>query len=238
MTLPLRPLIVALGLALAIGAQAQATPVAPDPFAALSLIATPPTGPGEVMAVLYSGDGGWAAIDKGVAAALDKAGVPTVGVDSLHYFWTRKSPEAAAADLAAMIDRFGARWGRRQVLLIGYSFGADALPIIVAHLPPDVRSRVRLLALIGVSPKGDLQFHFGDWLNRPDANAYEIAPVLAQLKSAPIVCFYGEGEKDDPCPAFPAGEIRAVRLRGAHHFAGDYAGLGQAILQAMNGLQP
>ena len=43
----------------------------------------------DTFAVLLSGDGGWAGLDKEVAAALAARGIPVAGIDSLRYFWQR-----------------------------------------------------------------------------------------------------------------------------------------------------
>ena len=43
---------------------------------------------------------------------------------------------------------------------------------------------------------------------------------------------YGEKERLDICPSLPPTTIRKVQLPGGHHFDGDYAGLGQAVLRA------
>jgi type IV secretory pathway VirJ component len=48
---------------------------------------------GKRMAVMLSGDGGWAELDRAVAAELAKHGIPTVGWDSLSYFWQAKTPD-------------------------------------------------------------------------------------------------------------------------------------------------
>lgn len=223
-----------LALGLAGAAQAQAQDRAQDRVADLPLIEAPTRVAGDAFAVLYSGDGGWTAVDKGIAASLGAAGVPTVGVNALRYFWSARSPAEAAADLTAVIDRYGPRWSRREVVLIGYSFGADALPIIVASLAPEVRARVRLLALVAVDHEGQLQFHLTDWINRSRPGGYAIAPVLARLEGLRMICIYGDEEADDACPTFPSALIRPVRLSGGHHFDGDYAAVGRAILQATN----
>ena len=54
------------------------------------------TGAGRQMAVVYSGDGGWRDIDKDIAGRLQASGIPVVGVDSLRYFWSEKTPEQTA----------------------------------------------------------------------------------------------------------------------------------------------
>jgi|KBSSwiStaDraftv2_1062776.scaffolds.fasta_scaffold04672_13 type IV secretory pathway VirJ component len=189
-------------------------------------------GPGDTLVVLYSGDGGWAGIDAGLASGFVKAGLPVVGVDSLRYFLTQRTPAGAAADLAALVDHYTSAWRRPRVILAGYSFGADALPAIAAQLPPQLRSRVRLLALVGVAARGELKFQPGAWLNISGSDAYPIAPVLAGLGPMPRVCVFGDRDPHDACARFGPGAIRPIKVAGSHHFGGDYAPVSAAILKA------
>ena len=159
------------------------------------------------------------------------AGVPVVGYDSLRYFWNRRSPDEAAADLAAVLHRYMAEWGKTRVVLAGYSFGAGALPAIVERLPADLRSHIRLVALVGVSSAGEFKFQVGDWMNHLAPDAYPIAPVLETLKGLPMACFYGDREKHDACAEFPADAIRRVGLTGDHHFNGNSEAVAMAIRQ-------
>ncbi|KSB91734.1 hypothetical protein AS593_06845 [Caulobacter vibrioides] len=205
-------------------------------LAGLPLVEVPTASNGDTLAVFYSGDGGWAGIDRGLAQGFVKAGVPVVGYDSLRYFWTRRSPQAAAEDLAAVIRHYQAVWGKQRVILAGYSFGADALPIIVQHLPADLRGQVRIVALLGTDSTGELEFHPGDWLDVGAKDSYLIAPVLASLNDLKIVCVYGSQEHADACPTFPT-QVRKIGLPGDHHFNGDYDTVGQALSQAA-GLSP
>jgi type IV secretory pathway VirJ component len=201
-------------------------------LAGLPLVEVPAQAGGDTMAVFYSGDGGWAGIDRGLAQGFVKAGVPVVGYDSLRYFWTRRTPQDAADDLATVIRHYQAVWGKKQVILAGYSFGADALPIIVQHLPADLRGQVRAVALLGTDATGELEFHPGDWLNVSGGDTYPIAPVLTALKGTPVVCVYGAQEHDDACPVFPS-TVRKIGLPGDHHFNGDYDTVGRVLDQAL-----
>lgn len=196
------------------------------------LIETPTTAPGDALAVLYSGDGGWGPLDRGVAKVLADDGVPVLGVNSLRYFLTKRPPQAVADDLADQLRLHQAKWGRRQIVLIGYSFGADALPAIVPLLPADLRERIKSVVLIGTGPHGDLSFHPASWLNRATADSYPVAPAVEALKGLAMTCIYGDKERLDICPSLPPTTIRQVRLHGGHHFDGDYAGLGRAVLTA------
>lgn len=187
---------------------------------------------GDTLAVFYSGDGGWAALDQGVTRYLADNGLPTLGVNSLSYFTTRRTPAGAAADLAQALRSYERLWGRSKVTLIGYSFGADALPAIIPQLPADVRGQIGRLVLIGAGPNGDLQFHPTSWLNIATPDSYPVRPAIAALNGLKITCVYGDQEKADICASLPDGEVTKVRLPGDHHFNRDYAALGAAVLKA------
>ena len=215
--------VAVIGLAFAGIAEASVAP---------RLIETPTAAPGDALAVLYSGDGGWGPLDRGVAKVLARDGIPVLGVNSLRYFLDRRPAQAVADDLADQLRLRQARWGRQKIVLVGYSFGADALPAIVPRLPADLRDQIRSVVLIGVGPHGDLTFHPASWLNRATADSFPVAPAVEALKGLPMTCIYGDKERLDICPTLPATTIRQVRLHGGHHFDGDYAGLGEAVLKA------
>lgn len=192
---------------------------------------------GDTLAVLYSGDGGWGALDQKVARHLADNGVPTIGVNSLTYFRTKRSPAGAAQDLADALRAYEGQWGRKNVVLIGYSFGADALPAILPQLPPELRTQVSHVVLIGTGANGDLQFHPMSWLNLAARDSFPVRPAIAALKDVKmrdvkITCVYGDEERADICPTLPDAEVAKIRLPGGHHFNGDYAALGEAVLRA------
>lgn len=228
-----RPLtLAALLLALAVSGCSRA-PSPATRLADLPLVETPADGQGDTLAVVYSGDGGWVGIDRGLVAGLARRGVPSVGYDSLRYFWSRRTPRQAAADLALVARHYMAAWGKSRIILAGYSFGADALPMILADLPPDVRAHVRAVALVSAGPEGDLEVGPASWLNLADApGSFPIAPLLGRLRGVPSVCIYGAADREEACARFPAALIRPVRLPGGHHFDGDFDTLSQAVMRS------
>src|SRR3546814_1194406 len=100
-------------------------------------------------------DGGWRDLDKTIGGILRKEGVPVIGIDSLRYFWNEKTPDDLARTLARVIDRYGEAWGRRRVVLVGYSFGASVLPFVVHRLPPSERRRVDHVSLRAIGRARD-----------------------------------------------------------------------------------
>lgn len=71
-------------------------------------------------------------------------GIPVVGFDSLRYFWKKRTPEGLAADLDRVLRYYGRHWGKSKLILIGYSQGADVLPLrSIASAPIPVHSSAR-----------------------------------------------------------------------------------------------
>jgi type IV secretory pathway VirJ component len=181
------------------------------------------------IAILLSGDGGWAEIDKAVASALAAAGVPTVGWSSLTYFWTPRTPDGAAADLARVIAHYTQAWRRTRVTLIGYSFGADVLPFLAARLPADALRHVSRVALLGLSPTASFEFHVAEWLGRATATEYKTVPETERL-AVPVLCIRGAGESDSACSSLRGRQISVVTIGSDHHFSGEYRRVAEAIL--------
>ncbi|WP_242127093.1 AcvB/VirJ family lysyl-phosphatidylglycerol hydrolase [Sphingobium sp. Sx8-8] len=172
----------------------------------------------DLMAVIYSGDGGWVGLDKDVAAQLAHAGIPVVGVDSLSYFWSQRTPRGAAVDLSAIIRGYSQHWQRRKVLLVGYSFGADVLPYIVGNLPPPLRARVERMSMLGLSPSADFQFHLSSWFDMDSTRQYPTVPAITRLRGLSMLCVKGTQENDSACPSIPAGLAEVAVVPGGHHF--------------------
>ncbi len=213
-----------------------ATGVAPGTrLAQMPLFEAPSPGAGkgnDTIAIFYSGDNGWAKVDRRVSADLAAAGTPVVGVDALRYFMRGRTRGEAAADLAAIIDHYTRLWGRSRVVLVGYSFGADSLPVIADNLPPGARARVRLVALVGPGEKAELVFHPTSWINLYGPGAVSVPGALAALKGVPSVCIYGAQDLVSACPRFPAGLTELATVPGGHRYKGQYQAIASIILRA------
>lgn len=200
------------------------------PVADLPLVEVPARGTPRALAVILSGDGGWASLDREVGDALAAAGVGVVGLNSLSYFWTKRTPEGTAADVARVIRHYAGAWGVAPVVLVGYSRGADVLPFVASRLPADVAARVSLVALLGPGRTTDFEFHLADWLGGDDPTAAPVAPEVAKLRELRVLCVQGADESDSLCPALDASAARRMVLPGGHHFGGDYGPITARIL--------
>jgi type IV secretory pathway VirJ component len=209
-------------------------PRAPGLPPGLPLVEVPAEGPqADFFAILLTGDGGWAGIDRDLARQLSKRGIPVVGWNSLKYMWRRKSETRAAQDLAAVMQAYGGRWHKPKVALLGYSLGADALPAMAARLPDSLKQRVSLIGLLGVETRYDLEFHITEWIPGKPEGA-PVLPELRKLKGLHIVCVYGTDEKGSLCPELRKNEAdkslaEVKSFGGGHHFGGDYKALADSL---------
>jgi type IV secretory pathway VirJ component len=220
----------------AIGAAAPPRVPAPSTrpgVADLSLVEVPAEGHGshsDTLAVIASGDGGWAEIDRSLARSLAAAGVPVVGWSSLDYYWTARTADGAARDLARIIDHYTTAWSRPRVLLVGYSFGADVLPSLVNRLPDVSRGHVARVVLLGASEYATFEFHVTGWFGAGEDHQFPVRPEIARL-SVPVTCIDPEEEPRPVCDGTANPRVTGVRVGRGHHFSGEYDRLAAAMLR-------
>jgi type IV secretory pathway VirJ component len=209
----------------------SALPPPPASLADLPLVEVPAAGKRDLFAVLLSGDGGWAGLDKDVAAALAAQGISVVGLDSLRYFWTARTPDALAADLDRVLRYYATTWHKSHAVLIGYSQGADVLPFAMNRLPAASRSVVERTVMMGLGENASFEFHFTSWLGAD--SGLPILPEVARLDAGSTLCLYGKDEGDSLCPKVPPGHVQAVQVPGGHHFGGAYDSLARRIVSGL-----
>jgi type IV secretory pathway VirJ component len=186
---------------------------------------------GDYMAVFLSGDGGWSSFDNAISHRLASSGVPVVGWNSLKYFWSKRTPDGAAQDLASILRRYLAIWQKKRVLLAGYSFGADVMPFLVNRLPDDLRAATGCVALISPSHNADFEFHVATWLGKSrNKSSLPVVPEVLKLKGQHALIFYGSDEDDTITADLPADVAKIILLKGGHRMSRDYDGIVSRIL--------
>lgn len=208
-------------------------PVRQASLADLPLVELPATGGGNALAIIVSGDGGWAGIDRDLGHGLVGLGVPVVGLNSLRYFWSPRTPDQAAKDLDRILTHYLDAWGKARAILIGYSMGADVLPFMVTRLPPATRSRVGGLVLLGPSPTAQFEFHLTSWVGvTPAAKSYPTGREVERLGDLHPLCVAGTDDSNSLCREDLPNLDRHL-LEGGHHFGGDYQRIVNIIAQRM-----
>lgn len=182
------------------------------------------------IAILLTGDGGWAGLDQGVADALAGGGVQVVGLSTLKFFWQKRSPEETAAAIARVIGHYTAGKPGARVALVGYSFGASLVPVVFNRLPDAAREKIDLQFMISPDDEAVFEIKVGDWFGGAHHDGtLPIAPELAG-SPVPVICLQGAEENDGVCPRLAGGPVQPLQLPGGHHYDGDYAAIGKMVL--------
>src|SRR5262245_50383440 len=229
-SLRVAPALLALALALAVRAAPAAAQAAP-PHQDLPLVTVPPAaGARGPLVLILSGDGNWAEFVKRVAADAAAVGSPVIGLESRSYLRRPRTPEETATDLAEVVRSGLAASGRDEIVVIGYSRGAEIAPFVVARWPDELRARVRTLVLVGPGEWASFRFHWIDLVrsvHRPDD--LPIRPELERLAGMSVLCVYGEDEDPGLC-GLPIPDMRVRTHPGGHRVTGNDEEVSRMIL--------
>lgn len=185
------------------------------------------------IAVMLTGDGGWAGLDKGVAEALAADGMRVIGFSTLKFFWEKRDPQEATSALERILGFYGERYPQARFTVVGYSFGASLVPVLINRLPATLAARIDMGVMISPDPEAVFEIKIGDWFG--GAHHEGGVPVMPEiLKSpTPILCVHGDDEDDSFCREAKAPTLRVQGFPGGHHYDGNYQGLGDLIVGAL-----
>jgi type IV secretory pathway VirJ component len=152
-------------------------------------------------------------------------------VDSLRYFWHRRTPEETARDLARIITHYQRLWHIDKIALIGYSFGADIMPIVYNRLPAHVQSSIIVISLLAPSRAIDFEIHLSEWcIETTPPHALPLPPEVKRIAPEKLQCIFGKEEEGTSlCTDEAMRDAERIERPGSHHFDRDYAVLADSI---------
>lgn len=202
-----------------------------DPLSDLPITALPAQDPA-ALAVFISGDGGWRDLDKTIGEWLSAHGIAVVGLDALHYFWSTRQPDEIAHDIERIVAHYSVEWDTDKVALLGYSFGADVMPLVWPRLSATTKDETVLIGLLGLARTATLEVTVAGWLGLTAHDAIGLDEPLAGLPTAKVLCIYGASEVSSDatgCTFASLAGATLVERPGGHHFDGKYDLLAQMI---------
>ncbi len=184
-----------------------------------------------ILFIHYSGDAGFNVTDRGIARELLKKNIPGVGINSLAYFINSHPPKEASADLADIINHFSYEWNTHYCIVSGYSFGADAIPFLVAALPDSIKKTVKLVVCTSPGFYADFSFHIASWFGKASSQNYPVVPSIISLnKSIPVVCFYGNDDNSSCGPVLSDSLIETHILDNGHRVGNNFQEIVSLVL--------
>lgn len=193
-----------------------------DTVPKLPVTARCPAGSSRYPLVLYiTGDGGMKKFSADMINTFTRKGYAVVALNALKYFWAKKTPQRAGADLAALLRHYGKQWGHQTFLLAGYSFGADVLPFIYNSLPGELQVRTQQLVLLSPSRFTGMEIHVTDMLGRTSRSGMSVAAAINRIKEKPLLLLFGKDEKEFDMRELSIHQYRRLVLPGGHRYNDD-----------------
>lgn len=196
-----------------------------DPFTVLPAKAS--TKPLKV--VFLSGDMGFnVGMGPRIAQQLHARGVAVLGFSSLTWFRRSRSVHEVRQLIPELLDRADSAFGPGPTMVIGQSFGADALQLALAELSTEQRARIVGAVLIVPTEEIRLRASPGEILNfsPPELPAL---PTARQLTWLPVLCISGSAEPQSICRQLNADNVELIELPGGHYLDGDAQAVADAI---------
>jgi type IV secretory pathway VirJ component len=168
--------------------------------------------------IYLSGDGGENSFSKSFVQQLGNNGYPVVFFNSLKYFWSKKSPQQAAADVEKVINFYKTQWKTQKVIVIGYSFGADVAPFLLTRFSKETYASVKNIVLMSPSKTTDFEVHVTDLFGKGKKTENSVEAEINKLAQKPLLILGGEDESDTIDPAALKVPYKLVKLKGGHKY--------------------
>lgn len=186
---------------------------------------------GDKLVLIISGDGGWTSFSQQLANSYAANGIPVIGLNSLKYFWEKKTPQEAASDIAVVLNKYAGEWKKRSIIICGFSFGAEVTPFIYRRLPNDLREKISLVQLVSPASFTDFEIHIADLIGTK--NPIRSMNIASEVKMmhVPVLCYYGDLEKEKPLAGIKKTGFRIIILQGDHHYKNSYPEIVKTALE-------
>jgi type IV secretory pathway VirJ component len=185
---------------------------------------------GKPMVMYITGDGGWNKFSKNLGQALADKGYPVISLNAKDYFWKKKTPAQAAADITLLIRTYQKIWNRNKIMLVGYSFGADVMPFIFNDLPADISARVVNISLLSPAANTDFEIHIAVMFGAGFSGGESVVTAINKITAKPLTFIFGKDENDLPLDQLKIRNYVVIRMEGGHHYDGDETALSNTII--------
>ncbi len=186
---------------------------------------------GSPIVLFISGDGGLNNFSSQLCQLLNKRGYEVLALNSKSYFWTKKSPEQLATDLSASLQASYPHPSRPSIFLVGYSFGADAVPFLVNKLSPYWHQKIQAIVLLEPSTSTDLEIHLSDMIGRSTTiRSRSVIEEINKIENIPTSIILGNETQDFPLQQIHLKHMKSQIIEGDHHFDGNAQKVLEAIL--------
>jgi type IV secretory pathway VirJ component len=191
---------------------------------------SPPAAHAGTLMFVLSGDGGlWGDIDVQLAKKLAAEGYAVIALDTSVWFKDAQTPVGAAHRLEQALSYYLDKTKADRIVLVGYSYGADMIPLLYPHLSNGLRDRLDATVLLSPGRRTELQVTLAERTGI-DPGDIDLAPSLKALPRDGLICLYGEDEVDESgCTIPEMADATLLHLPGGHHYDNDVDAMAQTL---------
>jgi type IV secretory pathway VirJ component len=203
-----------------------------QPSKNVPLIESKSNGHSSYYVILFTGNGGWRPLVQYITRYLNSNNISVLAINTRNYLWSGKEPAQIACDLENLIERYNIKWEQKEVVLIGYSMGAEVLPFAVNCMKDEYLAGLHDMILIGPWQMATFDVRLMDYfieVNR-GKDIYQ-ETLKMKLKTVYIIC---DDNKFSLCHNDLDGVISHDFLGGGHHFGKEYFTLSKLIGKRLN----
>ncbi len=181
-----------------------------------------------------SGDGGFNKFSTALCLSLNKKGYDVCALNARSYFNYKKTPEQTTDDVKIFLNNKTEGRKNKQVIFIGYSFGADVLPFILNRLPKNILDNTKVSFIMASSGNTDFEIHWSDIFGGSTKRNMDVVTEINKLNVDNLVIINGSDEKDFAFNKISLKKYTHEVLPGGHHFDGDTEEITNVILNHIN----
>ncbi|MCW3119579.1 MAG: hypothetical protein JWM28_3661 [Chitinophagaceae bacterium] len=180
--------------------------------------------------ILYiSGDGGWNNFSTSFINTINSKGYPVVGLNAKEYFWHKKDAARTAKDVISLLAVHMKNMKAKNIVLIGYSFGADVMPFVATRFDKNIQDKLKYIVLMSPSETTDFEVHVADLLGIGKQSGESVPAEINKIPQ-PLLFVFGDKEDGFPLKEITIKNYKVNKLPGGHHYDGDPTAVCNVIL--------
>jgi len=178
-----------------------------------------------------SGDGGINNFSSDLCESLKDKGYDVSALNAKSYFYDKKTPEESANEINEYLSKKIEGRSNQQIVIIGYSFGADVLPFILNRLPKNIHDKIIISFLMASSGSTDFEIHWADMLGGNKKRSMDVVTEINKLNDDNVVIISGSVDGNLELNKITLKKYTHEVLPGGHHFDGDTEEIVRVILK-------
>ena len=181
-----------------------------------------------------SGDAGFNTFSKSFSDAIFERNFDITALDSKAYFWKPKTPAETTKKISQYLTQKLKGRKNQQIVILGYSFGADISPFIVNRLPKNLQQKIISVVLLDPSKTADFEVSLQGMIFDKARGDYEVLPEINKMKVPKTLIIRSDIGLKFPVNEVTIPDFTSEHLPGNHRFNYNYAELSDLIIQNIN----